>query len=298
MRQGEYFRLINDFKSAIGSYQLAKTNAIKINHKFHEAGSITGIAESYLGENNIELARREALNALSIAEQLNSAKLKLKLLTILAEAEEKDGNITKAFYYQKQRLVLKDTLEKEDIKKKVMELDAHYQSALKDAKIVQISKEKEIQELEVEKKSILIYLLAGILLAIVTISFLGYRNFRSKQKLARQTELLQTQRIKELELEKQLVAYNSLLKGQELERSRMAKDLHDGLGGMLSGVKLSLGAMKGNIILSEDNSRLFAKVLDQLDHSISEMRRVAHNMMPEALIKLGLNRRFRTIAMA
>jgi signal transduction histidine kinase len=57
---------------------------------------------------------------------------------------------------------------------------------------------------------------------------------------------------------------------------------------MLSGVKLSLGAMKGNIILSEDNTRLFAKVLGQLDHSISEMRRVAHNMMPEALVKLGL----------
>jgi signal transduction histidine kinase len=57
---------------------------------------------------------------------------------------------------------------------------------------------------------------------------------------------------------------------------------------MLSGVKLSLGAMKGNIILSEDNTRLFARVLDQLDHSISEMRRVAHNMMPEALVKLGL----------
>jgi len=79
-----------------------------------------------------------------------------------------------------------------------------------------------------------------------------------------------------------------LLKGQEEERSRMARDLHDGLGGMLSGVKLSLGAMKGNIILSEENGNLFSRVLDQLDHSINEMRRVAHNMMPEALVKLGL----------
>jgi len=79
-----------------------------------------------------------------------------------------------------------------------------------------------------------------------------------------------------------------LLKGQEEERGRLAKDLHDGLGGMLSGVKLSLGAMKGNLILSEDSARLFSRALDQLDNSISEMRRVAHNMMPEALVKLGL----------
>jgi signal transduction histidine kinase len=57
---------------------------------------------------------------------------------------------------------------------------------------------------------------------------------------------------------------------------------------MLSGVKLSLGAMKGNLILTEDNARLFSKALNQLDNSISEMRRVAHNMMPEALLRLGL----------
>jgi len=288
LRQGEYFKLISDFKNALTSYQMARKNALQINHQFHLAGSIIGIAESQLGENNIDEARNEALEALSIAEQLNSPKLKLKSLTILAEAEEKDGNINKAFYYQKQRLVLKDTLEKEDVKKKVLELDAHYQSALKDAKILQLGKEKEIRELVDEKKSIFIYFLAGSLVAILTISMLGYRNFLNKQNLAMQMALLQTQRIKELELEKQLVASNSLLKGQELERSRMAKDLHDGLGGILSGVKLSLGAMKGNIILSEDNTRLFAKVLDQLDNSIAEMRRVAHNMMPEALVKLGL----------
>jgi len=288
LRQGEYFRLTSNFKNALSSYQMAKENALEINHQFHLAGSTIGMAESHLGANNIGKARDEALEALSIAEQLHSAKLKLKSLTILAEAEEKDGNINKAYYYQKQRLVLKDTLEKEEVKKKLMELDANYQSALKDAKIVQMNKEVEIRELEGEKKSVFIYVLSGSLVAILAISLLGYRNFLNKQTLAKQTALLQTQRIKELELEKQLVAYNSLLTGQELERSRMAKDLHDGLGGMLSGVKLSLGAMKGNIILSEDNTRLFAKVLDQLDHSIREMRRVAHNMMPEALVKLGL----------
>ena len=90
------------------------------------------------------------------------------------------------------------------------------------------------------------------------------------------------------EKEKQLVALNSLLQGQELERARMAKDLHDGLGGMLSGVKLSLSSMKGNQIISEEHAVLFQKSILQLDSAISEMRRVAHNMMPEALLKFGL----------
>jgi two-component system NarL family sensor kinase len=214
--------------------------------------------------------------------------MKLKSLTILGAVEEKAGNINRAFYYQKERLVLKDTLEKEDVQKKVRELDAQYQSGLKDSRIEQMNKEKEIDKLEGEKKSLLIYVLTGGLAAIVLIGFISYRGFRSKQNLAKQTEALQLQRIKELELEKQLIAYNGLLKGQEEERSRMAKDLHDGLGGMLSSVKLTLGAMKGNTILTEDNTRLFSKALDQLDHSINEMRRVAHNMMPEALVKFGL----------
>jgi signal transduction histidine kinase len=113
------------------------------------------------------------------------------------------------------------------------------------------------------------------------ISFLSYRTYK-------QNQLLQQQQIVQLQNEKLLLATESILKGQEDERSRLAQDLHDGLGGMLSGVKLTLSAMKGNMILPEESARLFTKAFEQLDSSIGEMRRVAHNMMPEALVKLGL----------
>ncbi len=81
---------------------------------------------------------------------------------------------------------------------------------------------------------------------------------------------------------------DSIIQGQELERSRMARDLHDGLGGMLSGIKLNLSAMKGNMMIHESDAQLFNKSILQLDNAITEMRRVAHNMMPEALLKFGL----------
>lgn len=90
------------------------------------------------------------------------------------------------------------------------------------------------------------------------------------------------------ENEKQLLALNSILKGQEEERSRMAKDLHDGVGSMLSSIKLNLSFLTGNLSLSTNDSFLFNKSLQQLDTAIAEMRRVAHNMMPEALLQLGL----------
>ena len=47
--------------------------------------------------------------------------------------------------------------------------------------------------------------------------------------------------------------------------------------------------MKGNLIMTPDNEQAFERSMDMLDSSIKEMRRVAHNMMPEALVKFGLD---------
>ena len=124
--------------------------------------------------------------------------------------------------------------------------------------------------------------MAGSALALIVILSLFYRNYQQKQKL-------QLQRIIDLETQQQLNATEAVLKGEEQERTRLAKDLHDGLGGMLSGIKYSFNNMKGNLIMSPDNALVFERSMDMLDSSIKEMRRVAHNMMPEALVKFGLD---------
>lgn len=154
------------------------------------------------------------------------------------------------------------------------ELETKYETEKKETQI-------QLQQATIRQKNIINYFLTGGALALMMISLLSYRNYRNRRKI-------QQHRINELETEKQLLATQSLLKGQEDERSRLAQDLHDGLGGLLSGVKLQLGAMKGNLILTEEHGRTFNNALNKLDESISEMRRVAHNMMPEALMKLGL----------
>ena len=107
-------------------------------------------------------------------------------------------------------------------------------------------------------------------------------------QLLQQAGELHAQRIRELEKEHRLVAMQSVLKGQEEERSRLARDLHDGVGGLLSGIKLSLSGIKGNVLLSEQHAQSVNNVILQPDHSIGELRRVSHNMMPEALIRYGL----------
>ncbi len=80
-------------------------------------------------------------------------------------------------------------------------------------------------------------MIAGAAILLI-ISVLSYRNYRQKQKI-------QQQRITELETEKQLAATEAVLRGEEQERSRLAKDLHDGLGGMLSGIKYAFQTYEG-----------------------------------------------------
>jgi signal transduction histidine kinase len=124
---------------------------------------------------------------------------------------------------------------------------------------------------------------------VVIAALLFFRNLQNKRRLLQAQAELQKQRIAELEIEKQFFAAQAVLKGQDEERTRLAKDLHDGLGGILSGAKYAFGNMKNYFIITQEGAEAFDKSMAMLDKSISELRAVSHNMMPEALVKFGLD---------
>lgn len=215
------------------------------------------------------------LQGIAIAQNQGS-RLELKDLYLKASVfNESLGNLQKALDYRKEFELLNDSLIGEKSKTTVANLEAKYEFEKKESRI-------KLQQEQLKQKSTLNYVLIGGAVALVIISLLGYRNYHHKQKL-------QQAKIEELETEKQLTATEAILKGEEQERTRLAKDLHDGLGGMLSGIKYSFQNMKGNLILTGENAQAFERSIDMLDSSIKEMRRVAHNMMPEMLVKYGLN---------
>ncbi len=185
------------------------------------------------------------------------------------------GRYKDAYLYLDKYDIAKDSLLNSKRARDFEELEARYQSEKKEAQL-------QLRKSEIKQRNNLIYFLSGALALMGIILFLSVRNYNQKQKL-------QKQRISELETEKQLSATESVLKGEEQERTRLAKDLHDGLGGMLSGIKYSLNNMKGNLVMTPENAQAFERSMDMLDSSIKEMRRVAHNMMPEALVKFGLD---------
>lgn len=221
-------------------------------------------------------------SALSNYTANNLLNERLRIYNMISQIYAKKDDYKSVYKFLHQYMELTRSSNQAEMKKKINELEAHYQSAKREAEIIELQKDKKIQQLTIRQKSTLNYLLIGGLAAFVIIGVLLSKSYSRKQQLA-------TQRIRELETEKKLSATEAILRGQEEERSRLAKDLHDGLGGLLSGVKFSLTNMKDNLIVTPDNMSVFERSLDMLDTSIKELRRVAHNMMPEMLVKFGLD---------
>jgi signal transduction histidine kinase len=221
-----------------------------------------------------ELSAKYTKEALDIAEANNMTDHLVELYEDYATDLARANNYKGAYDYLMKYSILNDSIQGVDIQKQLQELDTKYLTVQKEKQIVTLEKEKQT-------RNTLIYSLIAGLFGLILIAVLGYRNITFRKRVAEQE-------VQQLQQEKQLVATNSILKGQEEERTRVARDLHDGLGGLLSGIKLTLNSVKGNVILPEESAMTFTRALTQLDGAISEMRRVAHSMMPEALVRFGL----------
>jgi signal transduction histidine kinase len=74
--------------------------------------------------------------------------------------------------------------------------------------------------------------------------------------------------------------------GEERERSRIARELHDGVGGLLSAAKMNLEFARSNVPESIKEDMATSVLLIQ--EAATELRKVAHNMMPALLLEEGL----------
>ncbi len=216
------------------------------------------------------------------AADSNALRLKQCYLLYAKLMLANGGKVALADAYQQKADSIEQLTLNEDILKATHNAEQKYETAKMEDKIR--SQSSELQDKK--KLNNILIVLSGVLLAALLFFGLWMRN---RQKLLQQQKLLQAQQIEQLQNEKQLTATQAVLRGQEEERSRLAKDLHDGLGGILSSAKYSFNSMKQHFILSEENAKAFEKSMNMLDESIAELRRVAHNMMPETLMKLSLD---------
>lgn len=194
--------------------------------------------------------------------------------------EERRGNFKEALSFAKKRIEVSDSLYASGQNEMINEMETKFRTAEKEKQIVQ-------KELEISNKNTYLWILGLLSLLFLSSAFFIYKNFQNKKKIAEQREINLQQQLREKEQEEELKVTKAILDGAERERERVAKDLHDGLGGMLAGVKINLSTWS-NHHLEENQYESFHKILNQLDSSVSELRRVARNLMPESLLNFGL----------
>jgi two-component system, NarL family, sensor kinase len=273
---GQYYNgATKNNDSAIINYAKAISYTEDYGTKFDLAAFHQNLGVAYLDKKDYSKAAKNLKISLELAKELGVENIQQYAVKSLSEIEEKQGNYKNAFYYLIEYNRLTDSINTKYNKNKVAELETKYETQKKENQL-------KLQQSTIKQKNTLNILFGSIAATILGLSLFGFKNYKHKQNL-------QQQKIAELETQQQLTATEAILKGEEQERTRLAKDLHDGLGGMLSGIKYSFNTMKGNMIMTPDNAQAFERSMDMLDSSIKEMRRVAHNMMPEALVKFGLD---------
>ncbi|MGL4629692.1 MAG: tetratricopeptide repeat-containing sensor histidine kinase [Leadbetterella sp.] len=271
---GISYRLKKEYKTALSYFEKAIEIFQSITFVF---GEIQSLKEKALVYSNMK-AYEKAIHILEKSITIAESKEMDDELAILYESYGTNlihvGNIKKGLFYQNKGKQMLDSLKGTSIKKEILALESEFENEKKERKIL------ELQSIEQKQNTLFYGLLAGVFV-LCSVGFIGYRNLHYRNKISKQ-EIIQ------LKQKQYINATEFILKGQEEERSRLAKDLHDGLGGILSGIKYSLNTMTENMIIGGKQAHVFIKALNQIDLAINEMRRVAHSMMPEALLKFGL----------
>lgn len=227
------------------------------------------------------------VEAVDYAAQFQDYQMLAEAYKLKKEIATSRGDYKAALQYSDLQKKFADSVTNETTQRTIVALEAKYQNQKKEKEIADLKVQNAESELTIVKRNRL--LVAGSIgaAAILLIVLLLYRNSRNKQLLVEKEKQVKEQQIVFLEKQQQLVSMQSMINGQETERTRIAKDLHDGLGGLFSTVKMYFSTMQHENVALRDND-LFQKSTQLVSTASAEVRRIAHNMMPEALLKLGL----------
>ncbi|MHC6199035.1 ATP-binding protein [Elizabethkingia miricola] len=211
--------------------------------------------------------------------QLESDKKaqEIKLINILrAQREQVYNNLKLVEENQRERL-------------KFSELESEKkEQQLRLAKLETRQKNNDInnyKKLLAFKEKINTYYTIFIVIFIILILLLLYA-YKQRDKSMKQRDELHALAMEKEKQNSKISTLTALLEGQEQERGRLARDLHDGLGGLLSGTKHQLSYLDPH--QSENIEEGISKSIKQIDGAVEELRRVAHNLMPDLLVKYGL----------
>ncbi|TYA92164.1 hypothetical protein FUA24_01665 [Seonamhaeicola marinus] len=192
-----------------------------------------------------------------------------------SRAESKLGNYKKSNEYLQKHVKIMDSLSSEKNKKSLANAEAKYQTAKKDKEIATKQLEIKEKETEIQKEKAQNNYMLGAIVFLTIATILLVVLFKQRQKRKNQ-ELLTLRR------EFQIKTLESLIEGEEKERHRVARELHDGVNGDLAAIKYKLST------LLEMNNNVIKEAITMIDDSCKQVRAISHNLIPPSLENFNL----------
>lgn len=187
-------------------------------------------------------------------------------LRILYEVSAKIGDFAAAFRYLKEFQDIQQAHLQSDLDRQFQELNKKYQTEQKEGQIVRLENEKVKAEADKQAAQQYLLLTLSALLAIG----LGFAYWSNKELRQKNRSIIAAQ-----------------LKGQTIERQRVAADLHDNLGSTLTALQWSLDTTdKSRLTVAE--RAVHATIREQVGQAYRDVRLLSHNLLPTELAKQGL----------
>jgi len=217
-------------------------------------------------ESKLNLALNMGLKAVNCKPEVN------KVYFTLAKLFEAKGANDRALAMYKLYSNTKDSLYTYDLSQRFAELDTRYKSLEKE-KIIQQ------QQFDITRKNYWIISISGLLLLSVLLGYSWYRRYKLRQERKIQAEIITQQDL----------STKAVLQAEENERKRIAADLHDGVGQLMSAAKMNLSSVENDLpFKTAAQKSAYQKAIALVDESCKEVRSISHQMMPNALLKSGL----------
>lgn len=266
---GTVYRLTKQY--ALGEHYLKQAYATRVllHDTFALALNASDLGIIYQAWNKNELAIKAFLESNTLAQLLGYKELLASNYQSLAQVYAALHKYEIAYAYQTKYKNLSDSIFTEQRAAQVAELQTQYDTQKKDIAIAE-------QANALSKKQTQLVMALITLLAIVLIGALWYNQTKLKQKALLQKTLF----------EQQVLRNQVMMEAEEKERTRIARELHDGVGQQLSAAKLNLSAFEHR--LTNEQQHDFTPLIQLVDDAVKEVRQISHNMMPSALQKQGL----------
>lgn len=265
----QLFQNENNFKEAI-KYQKAYIEAFK----------------QIYDQEKVALGKR-------LETQYEREKQKQQVLTLQLAAEKQDLQLKEMTWQGIQQAQMLENLQltKENQFRQLELTEIENSKRAQELRLSQLESFNRKQDIDLYKTQIsykerINNFYIGLTITISLLLFLLLYAYIQRAKGMKQKEKLHLLEMEKVKQNSKISNLTVMLEGQEQERGRLARDLHDGLGGLLSGTKMHLSLLKDKC--NDNIQPQIQNSISQIDLAVDELRRVAHNLMPDLLQKYGL----------